>query len=281
MTSDTSVFVQIAEYLQEAEAMVIIAGSGMSASSGLPELISDKQFWDAFPEFEQAGIHLAGVNTPAVFQRFPELGWGFYATYLDRIRQSTPHPGYACLQSWTQRYQLPYFVETSNVEGQFMAAGFQPERTSEIHGAVHALQCSRNCLGDIWSLPEGFDFQLHNLMAKSFPVCPHCGEPARPNVCLLADTHWARQKSIEQARNFECFLFDHREKQMLVLELGASPYVPSLRTRSERLGRTFQQRTKVVRINKNDARIQAPHLSAQLSPLDALLGTHKFVLPGM
>lgn len=52
-----------------------------------------------------------------------------------------PHAGFGMLKGWGERMLHGYGVFTSNVDGQFRRAGFDPKTIAECHGSIHHLQC--------------------------------------------------------------------------------------------------------------------------------------------
>ena len=111
--------------------------------SGLPTFRGDQGFWTAYPAYR--GRSLADVACPYTFTRDPELAWGFYGHRLNLYRQHPPHAGFAILRRWAETMSHGYFVLTSNVDGHFQQAGFDPERIYECHGSIHHLQCHAGC----------------------------------------------------------------------------------------------------------------------------------------
>lgn len=111
--------------------------------SDLPTFRGDQGFWTAYPAYR--GHSLADVACPYTFTRDPELAWGFYGHRLNLYRQHPPHAGFTILRRWAETMPHGYFVLTSNVDGYFQQAGFDPERIYECHGSIHHLQCHAGC----------------------------------------------------------------------------------------------------------------------------------------
>ena len=79
------------------------------------------------------------MANPAGFERSPRLAWAFYGHRLQLYRRTVPHDGFHVLSRWFDRKPGGGFVFTSNVDGQFQAAGFSS--VMECHGSIHFLQC--------------------------------------------------------------------------------------------------------------------------------------------
>ena len=79
------------------------------------------------------------------------------------------------------------FVFTSNVDGQFHKAGFDPQRIVECHGSIHHLQCVENCTSDIWPAGDlSVEVNLETIRATPpLPECEQCAGLARPNILMF------------------------------------------------------------------------------------------------
>lgn len=129
----------------EADAIVILAGAGMSVDSGLPDFRGDQGFWSAYPIAEKLGLSFSDLASPKAFNTNPELAWGFYGHRLNLYRETDPHEGYAQLLKMCQSKAAGYFVFTSNVDGHFHKFGFDKRQIVECHGFIHQLQCLEPC----------------------------------------------------------------------------------------------------------------------------------------
>lgn len=139
---------QAAEYIQQADGILITAGAGMGIDSGLPDFRGASGFWRAFPPLAKLQLNFEEMATPDLFERDPRLAWGFYGLRLNSYRNTVPHQGFHLLQKWAKTKPNGAFVCTSNVDGQFQTAGFAPECVFEKYGTIHRLQCT-NCHGVI------------------------------------------------------------------------------------------------------------------------------------
>ncbi|ENX17109.1 hypothetical protein F895_01044 [Acinetobacter sp. CIP 64.2] len=145
---------QIKNLFKHADSLIISAGAGMGVDSGLPDFRGNQGMWQAYPELGKQRIDFSEIANPAAFKRHPHLAWGFYGHRLALYRQTTPHQGFALLKQLAEQLELPYFVFTSNVDGQFQKAGFAPDQIYECHGSIHYLQCLNVCQQHIWSANE-------------------------------------------------------------------------------------------------------------------------------
>ena len=131
-----NVLQQAAEAILSAKNIIITAGAGMGVDSGLPDFRGNQGFWRAYPPLN--GIPFEVMANPKKFEDNVRLAWGFYGHRLELYRKTVPHKGFSILQKWVQN--KPFFIYTSNVDGQFQKAGFSEDRIIEIHGSIHHLQ---------------------------------------------------------------------------------------------------------------------------------------------
>ena len=246
-----------AEIIAGADALVIAAGAGMGVDSGLPDFRGNDGFWNAYPALAQAQLEFTEVASPRTFERDPALAWGFYGHRLTLYRDVHPHEGFAILKAWTEAKPLPGWVFTSNVDGQFQKAGFDTNAIHECHGSLHHLQCCQNCSQDIWSATD-FVPQVDEAacqLRNEPPLCPHCGQLARPNVLMFGDWGWIAKRSNAQRNREVAWLAEmvqHRAR-IAVIELGAGTAIPSVRHFSQRL--ISEMDARLVRINVRECEV--------------------------
>ncbi len=257
-----------AEAVRRAGALVVAAGAGMGVDSGLPDFRGDRGFWKAYPPYERLGISFVDAANPVHFEQDAAFGWGFYGHRANLYRATVPHEGFRILRGWAERFGLPHFVVTSNVDGQFQLAGFSQERILEVHGSIHHLQCTTPCTPSIWENREEIEIDEATMRASRIPRCPRCGAVSRPNILMFGDYSWLDGRTAEQRERFEAFLRDAAGRRLVAIELGAGTAVPTIRFASERLGRLPD--AVVVRVNPREPHVQPPHLSIAAGALEAL-----------
>jgi NAD-dependent SIR2 family protein deacetylase len=242
-----------AALIEAADALIIAAGAGMGVDSGLPDFRGEEGFWKAYPALGRAQIDFYSIASPAAFRGTPERAWGFYGHRLALYRATLPHPGFALLKQWSERMPKGYSVFTSNVDGQFQEAGFDPRRIHECHGSIHHLQCLAPCSEAVWSadsfLPD-VDAPACRLRNQA-PACPHCGGLARPNVLMFGDDRWSDRRTCDQAARQEAWL--SKVRHPVVIELGAGTTIPSVRLFSQRVVHQFDGR--LIRINPREPEV--------------------------
>ncbi len=252
--------------IRSANSLLITAGSGLGVDSGLPDFRGDAGFWKAYPPFERLGLTFSDLANPIWFDRDAEQAWGFYGHRYGLYRSATPHAGFDILRRWGEGRPRGYFVYTSNVDGQFQRAGFDPERLLECHGSIHFLQCAGPCGEQIWPAAE-LELEIDPATFRcrpSLPACPGCGGVARPNILMFGDGRWLNRRKREQAANYWRWLSELADDRPLVVELGAGLAVPTVRAESERRAGVL------VRINPRDPAVPPRGISIPLGALEAL-----------
>lgn len=257
-----------ARWLETADALLITAGAGMGVDSGLPDFRGDHGFWNAYPLYRDLGVNFIDMANPENFARDPEFGWGFYGHRLDLYRRTVPHDGFRILREWMRARGDDAFVVTSNVDGQFRAAGFPDDRIHEVHGSIHHLQCTTPCRPAIWFCEEDVPVDMESMRAGHVPRCPHCGSVARPNILMFGDWSWLADRSEAQEGRFAAFLRAHGDRDLVVIELGAGEAIPTIR----RIGEAVAARhdARVIRINPREPDIGSGHVGIAGCALETL-----------
>lgn len=246
---DPTAIARAAGLIAAADGLLVTAGAGFGVDSGLPDFRGRDGFWRAYPALARARIDFEEAACPDTFRRDAGLGWGFYGHRLALYRRVVPHAGFPLLQRWGQRLSEGCFVFTSNVDGQFHKAGFDPERICEIHGSIHHLQCLEPCCADIWPADEvrpEVDEERCQLVSP-LPRCPRCGGVARPNILMFGDGGWLAQRTRRQQLRLEAWL--RQVGKLVVIELGAGTQVPTVRWFGEGQG------VPLIRINPTEPEV--------------------------
>ncbi|MDR0378743.1 MAG: NAD-dependent deacetylase [Candidatus Accumulibacter sp.] len=238
-----------ARWITEADGLLITAGAGMGVDSGLPDFRGREGFWRAYPPLEHLDLDFEEIASGGTMHRMPRLCWGFYGHRLALYRRTEPHEGFRILRRWAEGLTHGAFVFTSNVDGQFQKAGYPEERIMECHGSIHHLQCTKHVWPADDFLPE-VDMRACELK-NDLPLCPYCGERARPNVLMFNDYGWIDQRTALQEIRLRDWLAG--TERQVVVEMGAGKAIATVRRFSERHG------PRVVRINPVDFKI-ASHL---------------------
>ena len=213
--------------LQDCDAVVIGAGSGLSTAAGF--IYTGERFEKYFSDFaEKYGIR---DMYSGGFYPFPtkEEVWAYWSRYIYINRyMDAPEPVYDDLLKLVA--DKDYFVITTNVDHCFQKAGFDKKRLFYTQGDYGLFQCSEPCC------QETFDNEMiiremvkrqENMKVPTelLPVCPHCGKPLTMNLrcddTFVEDEGWHKA-----AERYENFLRTRNEQKILFLELGVGYNTP-------------------------------------------------------
>lgn len=218
---------KLKEIIKTADAVVIGAGAGLSASAGL--LYSGERFKKYFSDFEaEYGFHdmYSGGFYPYAS---PEEFWAYWSRhiYINRYMDA-PKPVYGDLLSLVK--DKDYFVLTTNVDHCFQKAGFDKKRLFYTQGDYGLFQCSGPCRNETYENEEIIRRMVREqkdmkIPRELLPVCPRCGKPLTVN--LRTDQSFAEDEGWHEASvRYENFLRTRENARILFLELGVGYNTP-------------------------------------------------------
>jgi len=255
----------------------------MGVDSGLPDFRGNEGFWKAYPVVARLGLSFAEMANPAWFRNEPELAWAFYGHRLNLYRRTKPHAGFTTLLKWAHNKPKGCFVFTSNVDGQFQKAGFDPELVEECHGSIHHFQCAETCMPAIWEANnDAVPFDETTFRArKPLPRCPQCGGMARPNIMMFGDSTWLGERNERQHQRFQRWLRALKEPaaRLAVVELGAGKSIPTVRHASERIVGRLEGR--LIRINPRESDAPHGHFGIALGALEGIRQLDEVMADGL
>ena len=253
-----------------AEAILIGCRSRVWASiAACPIFAATKVFGALIRRFAVA--RLSEMASPRWFRDDVALAWGFYGHRLNLYRATIPHTGFHTLLQMCA--DKSYFIYTSNVDGQFQKAGFDPTRIVECHGSIHHLQCTAvACCArhpEIWRADDAnIAVDAATFRAREpLPQCPICGYVARPNILMFGDAIWLHERSLEQEKRFKAWKNNLRGK-VVVIECGAGTAIPSVRYQAELL--LEKHDATLIRINPRESDGPTGTISLATGALDGL-----------
>lgn len=215
--------------IEKADAIIIGAGAGLSASAGF--IYSGERFKKYFSDFaEKYGFQ--DMYTGSFYPYgTPEEYWAYWSRciFINRYMDA-PKPVYQDLLKLVKGKD--YFVLTTNVDHCFQKAGFEKSRLFYTQGDYGLFQCSEPCR------QETFDNELiirqmieqqknMRIPSELVPVCPYCGRPFRVN--LRSDDRFVEDEGWHQAEEqYNIFLRRHQNMHVLFLELGTGYNTPGI-----------------------------------------------------
>ena len=215
--------------LETADAILIGAGAGLSASAGLT--YSGERFERYFSDFYQkygiSDMYSGGFYPFGTLEEY-WAWWSrhiFYNRYVD-----APIPVYRELLSLVEGKD--YFVLTTNVDHQFQRAGFDKQRQFYTQGDYGLWQCSKACHNRTYDN----ELLVRQMVARQqdmkiptelVPHCPVCGAPLTMN--LRCDDTFVQDRGWHAAaERYSNFVRQHSHGKILYLELGVGTNTPGI-----------------------------------------------------
>ena len=215
--------------LQDCDAVVIGAGSGLSTAAGFTYTGErfEKYFSDFAAKYGIQDMYSGGFYPFAT----PEEHWAYWSRYIYINRyMDAPKPVYDAILKLVQ--DKDYFVITTNVDHCFQKAGFDKKRLFYTQGDYGLFQCSEPCCQETFeneAVISEMVMQQENMKIPTelLPVCPHCGKPLTMN--LRSDDKFVEDEGWHQAaERYENFLRTRAGGKILFLELGVGYNTPGI-----------------------------------------------------
>lgn len=220
----------IKEKINDADCVLIGAGSGLSTASGIN--YAGEEFKKEFKPFiDKYGFTDLYTSSFYDFDSQEEY-WAYWAKHI--YFANTGREG---LDLYKKIFDVvknkEYFVITTNVDDQFYKTGFDKDKIFRVQGSYSLNQCSKGCHNKLYS-----NVELVNKMLKSIyndlkiatdlvPICPVCGETMEPNLrkdaYFVQDELWYKQNNL-----YEKFINDNKDKKVLLLEFGVGFNTPGI-----------------------------------------------------
>ena len=213
--------------IENADAIVIGAGAGMSTSAGFT--YDGERFEKHFADFRQkygiTDMYSGGFYPYNSLEEY--WAWWSRHIYVNRydIAAGKPYTDLLKIVNDTD-----YFVLTTNVDHQFQLAGFEKKRLFYTQGDYGLWQCSKACHDKTYDNEETVRQMVSeqkNLKIPSelIPMCPICGAPMTMN--LRCDNSFVQDEGwYAAASRYEDFIRRHKRLHILFLELGVGANTP-------------------------------------------------------
>ena len=263
------------EYIKNADAILVTAGAGLSASAGL-DYTDTELFAKLFPDMVERGFSCMyefignSLTDPLVI-------WGYLCRQITQARFNWPlHPVYHKLLDIVKR--KPYFVCTTNADGMFERHSFDKNHIYTPQGDYSLLQCRARCTEQVWDSEPIFKELLSVVDEKTglitnpalIPKCKNCGGSVFLNVnggSFFIQTHRKEKK-----RQYLAFLQKYENKNLVVMDIGTGFNTPSvIRWPAEEITRNGNN-THLIRINGSSKHAVVPNDIKEKSvelPMDA------------
>ncbi|PVH72869.1 A1pp-domain-containing protein [Cadophora sp. DSE1049] len=246
-------------WLSEADTLIISAGAGLSASTGL-DYTSTSLFSTYLHGYKKYGFRrlydLFGlINWPS-----EQVKWGYYFHHLLMIRNWPKSVVYSDLLKITQSFEKDrVHVRTSNADGFFVKNDFTENIMSTPQGRYEYLQCEKPCRKDAYfpsaPLLDGaipfLDPVTQELTdASKVPKCTFCGRGLM--LCVRsgsAFTEFPFREGEQRWKEFRRNVLGKTKGSTVILELGVGmSTVGVLRWPNEDLVRRSEGQVKLIRV---------------------------------
>ncbi len=245
MNSYSDKIQKIKEKIEQADAVVIGAGAGLSASAGFS--YSGERFDRYFSDFKEkyyfSDMYAGGFYPYQTMEEY----WAYWSRYIYINRyMDAPEPVYDKLYELIK--EKDYFVLTTNVDHCFQKALFDKHRLFYTQGDYGLFQCSKPCHQNTYDneeviknmvISQGYEIEngilkvpenkhiLQTVPTELIPHCPKCGRPVSMNLraddTFVEDEGWHRA-----AERYQLFLQRHKHLKLLFMELGVGYNTPSI-----------------------------------------------------
>ena len=213
--------------LQDSDAVVIGAGSGLSTAAGF--IYTGERFETYFSDFARKygfrDMYSGGFYPFDMLEEY----WAYWSRYIYINRyQDAPKPVYEDLFKLVQ--DKDYFIITTNVDHCFQKAGFDKKWLFYTQGDYGLFQCSEPCCQETFDneavIREMVKRQENmKVPTELLPSCPHCGKPLTMNL-RCDDTFVEDEGWHAAAERYENFLRTRAGQKILFLELGVGYNTP-------------------------------------------------------
>ena len=220
---------RLKEKVETADAILIGAGAGLSASAGLT--YSGERFDKYFSDFK-AKYGITDMYSGGFFPyESLEEYWAWWSRHvlINRYDVEIGNP-YSDLAELVK--DKDYFVLTTNVDHQFQLAGFDKKRLFYTQGDYGLWQCSKACHNKVYDnedivrkmVSEQKDMKIPT---ELIPKCPVCGAPMTMN--LRCDNKFVQDEGwYEAAERYNDFIRRHKNLNILFFELGVGANTPGI-----------------------------------------------------
>ncbi len=164
---------EVAELLRNAERVLFITGTGISADSGLPTYRGVGGLYDQKRTVE--GYRIEECLSGPMFQKRPEITWKYMLQLGMTIAEHGPNDAHRIIASWEKRFAEQggkLVVLTQNIDGYHRAAG--SKNVYEFHGSLGTLHCTKCSWSEKFQLDSTVRTRLQELQRSLPPRCPEC-----------------------------------------------------------------------------------------------------------
>ena len=224
---DAELLTHLLDTIEQADAIVVGAGAGLSTAAGLT--YGGERFQRYFADFIEARRFTDMYSAGFYPFETSEERWAYWSRHIWYNRYvDAPKDTYEKLLRLLEGKE--YFVLTTNVDHRFQLAGFPKERLFYTQGDYGLWQCSVPCHAQTYDNYETVRRMMEEqrdmrVSSELVPRCPRCGAEMSMNLrvdnTFVEDVGWH-----DAARRYRNFAEACCQGKVLYLELGVGMNTP-------------------------------------------------------
>lgn len=220
--------------IKEADYILLGAGAGLSASGGL-NYNDAGLFKDWHPKLTSLGIKTI-AQAISYFWQVSDSNrrayWAYWATHIKNIRYDA-----AASKPYLDLFDIVkdknYFIITTNVDEQFVKAGFNKDKIFAPQGDYGLFQCDLPCSHEVFDNHAMIDQMVLQMNKDDFmireidvPLCPKCGSYLSKN--LRIDDTFVEVPHMKKQKDYSDFVNHSSTGKLVLIELGVGFNTPSI-----------------------------------------------------
>jgi NAD-dependent deacetylase len=218
---------QVAEWIIQANKVVVFSGAGLSTESGIPDFRSPGGVWDRYnPEDFYFQNFLASENSR-------EKYWQMATEMYEPMKKAQPNLAHLAIAEMERLGKLDCVI-TQNIDGLHFKAGNSEEKVIQLHGTAMFVSCL-SC-GKSYDREE---IQERIQKGVKAPYCDDCGGPLKPATISFGQSMPERETEEAYHRSSSSDLFIAIGSSLSVQPAASMPLVAK------------RNRAKLVIINRD------------------------------
>jgi NAD-dependent deacetylase len=185
----------VAEWIVDANKIVVFVGAGLSTESGIPDFRSPGGVWE---KYDPEDFYFQNFITNKSSR---EKYWQMATEMYDAMKEAMPNAGHMAIAELEKLGKLDCLI-TQNIDGLHFKAGNSEEKVLELHGTAMHVTCL-SC----WKRYERDGIQERILKGETAPCCDVCGGFLKPATISFGQSMPERETAEAYKRSEACDLF--------------------------------------------------------------------------
>jgi len=216
--------------LNEAEAIIVGVGAGMTAADGFQYV--GPRFNNHFSDFIEKYKWLDMFQASVFDFESLEEEWAFFSRFVNLNYLSQPL-GESFVRLKEILEDKNYYILTSNADNAFDVAGYDRDKVFDVQGKYNLMQCSKGCHSRRYpnnELMKRMVSEQENMEVPSdlVPYCSKCGAPMELNRRDHDDYMVEDERFRVEEDRYYNFKNHYEGKKVLYLELGCGYMAPQV-----------------------------------------------------